>query len=331
MVQKGLKRIVLPAAIYLVLLVVAPYLLAQFPRFPQLSKLLEHAETGMALLTIIGIVSMVVEDIFKEVMVHAMRDGLGEGVKEGMSGLQQEVKTGLNSIQTFLSMQLGPIGAEILQAVAEARRPRTAEGIKKYPDTAALIKRGEIKQAISLLEERLHTDPSVTEELVEVFIMSKDVADWEKGSAILHADASMLRHVPSLARNYWSVGNLDKALELVELGLERCRKLPESEDKKILLGKFTNSLAYYLADQGKPENEERARQLIEEALSLRPGDPTVVDTKGYVKISFGKTRQEILEGISICEDARRDGERVEVYFKAIGKARERLEKLEGRK
>ena len=88
-----------------------------------------------------------------------------------------------------------------------------------------------------------------------------------------------------------------------------------------------NSLAYYLAETDDVAYEKMARQYVSEAGKLRQTS-AVLDTEGYVKITYGKTRQEILDGVGVCEHARRMGAPFEAYAKNINKANKRLEQLQ---
>ena len=98
----------------------------------------------------------------------------------------RKVKDGFHGIQVFLALQTGSIATDILRTITEVHRPKITEEVKrKYPDTSELIKKGEIKQAISILEERVQEDPAVKEQLAEVLLVSKDVEDWDKARNIL--------------------------------------------------------------------------------------------------------------------------------------------------
>jgi hypothetical protein len=97
----------------------------------------------------------------------------------------------------------------------------------------------------------------------------------------------------------WDFGDTEKAITIAKNGLELARRKGSNN----MINKFKNSLAYYYADSGNSEYEEQAMSYIADVISERSADPTVIDTKGYVKIQFGKTKEEILEGLQLCFEA----------------------------
>ena len=114
---------------------------------------------------------------------------------------------------------------------------------------------------------------------------------------------------------------------MCDAGLKRAEGQPASREREILVSKFKNSLAYYYAETGTPEYEGRARKYVDEALAIRPDETACLDTKAYVKIVYGKDRGEVMEGVTLAEDARRKSMENEFYFKHIEKARRRLASL----
>lgn len=92
--------------------------------------------------------------------------------------------------------------------------------------------------------------------------------------------------------------------------------------------KFENSLAYYYAEQADPRNEAAARLYAVSARKNSPNRAETLDTEGYVKITYGKTKEEVLEGLSLCGQAKELGVPILGYEKAVKRAADRLSKLE---
>ena len=103
---------------------------------------------------------------------------------------------------------------------------------------------------------------------------------------------------------------------------ERGMKLVKGNTK--LLSRFQNSLAYYYADSDIPGRALLALEYAEGAVKARPNEASPMDTLGFVKISYGKTKEEILEGVKLCTQAYELGTRFELYAKNIAKANNRL-------
>jgi hypothetical protein len=71
---------------------------------------------------------------------------------------------------------------------------------------------------------------------------------------------------------------------------------------------------------------------VEEALRMSESEKKYnqyakcLDTRGYVNITFGTNKEEIVDGIRDCEEARRLGDDA-LYFKHINHAHKRLEAI----
>ena len=89
-----------------------------------------------------------------------------------------------------------------------------------------------------------------------------------------------------------------------------------------------NSLAYYYADAQKPEYEEKARAYIKEAREHRPDAMEPLDTEGFVLIVYGRDKQEVIEGISLCTEALEKGLPFEAYENHLQKAGERIKSFD---
>lgn len=188
-----------------------------------------------------------------------------------------------------------------------------------------LIEGGWIRQAVTKAEYIYSKDSSKGLQLVSILLSSKEENDWDRAWEVIKE----IEEVPSavyvsLAYLFWSLGRTKNAIEVAERGLEVAKKRKD----QVGINRLKNSLAYYYADLGEPDYEKMARSHAEEAFSARPEDPAPMDTKGYVKITYGKHREEIEEGICLCEEARRKGAPLKLYLKHIARAAKRLRVLE---
>ncbi len=126
----------------------------------------------------------------------------------------------------------------------------------------------------------------------------------------------------NLAYGFWSIGELRQAIHVAEKGLRLAEKVDRS-----LVSRFRNSLAYYYADTGKRQFEKQARKYAVEALKARPGEPACLDTLGYVKITYGRTKREVSEGVDLCDQARRKGVPFSGYVKHVTRANQRIQTM----
>lgn len=129
-----------------------------------------------------------------------------------------------------------------------------------------------------------------------------------------------------LAFLFWQFGQIEKAITISEKGFE----IANEGNDIVKIMKFKNSLAYYYADTGNKKYEDRARSYIEEACKENPEDLAKLDTKGYVKIVYGRTKEEIIDGVSLCFTAfKNDPEHFSVpYAKHVKKATENINRLQ---
>lgn len=183
-----------------------------------------------------------------------------------------------------------------------------------------LVNKGQIELAVKKAEKLYHDDPSKYPQLVSILLSSKDEKNWNKAWSILgKIEEGNFKPYLSLAYSFWSINRAEDAIKVGEKGL----RIAEKQGDKLGINKLKNSLAYYYADTGDSRFEDSARTYAEEAYAARLGEAEPMDTKGYVKIIYGKTAEEIEEGIYLCEEARRQGISFEFYIKHITKAAER--------
>jgi len=93
-------------------------------------------------------------------------------------------------------------------------------------------------------------------------------------------------------------GKLEDAIRESEFSLRNAEANGDVE----LAHLARNNIAYFIADVGDSGREEYARECIGKVIQ-EDKRPEFLDTYGYVLISFGKTPEEIEEGLSFCSKA----------------------------
>jgi len=149
----------------------------------------------------------------------------------------------------------------------------------------------------------------------------------------------------SLALLYEQTENYEKAMAVYERALaENSRFWPAA-----------NNLAFLLSEYAPdPENLERALQLIQQARKMRPNEPNILDTLGWIYFKMGKPHQaaEIIGqarsaeptnpvlnyhlGVALADSGQKEEARERIqdalnsgeHFRDIEKAREALKNLE---
>jgi hypothetical protein len=124
---------------------------------------------------------------------------------------------------------------------------------------------------------------------------------------------------------------LGPAIESAEKGLKLAiaKDLPprvaaNRPDLAELESALKSSLAYYYADVGTADYEERARRYAAESLASPSYEREKLDTHGFVLIVYGKDKDEILRGLKMCRDAWDRGLPIESYHRHFEKAYARL-------
>lgn len=185
-----------------------------------------------------------------------------------------------------------------------------------------------VRQRVRLdaLQRTIEKSPSGLDRYVSVLLQRHAPPSGQEVPQNLSALAEMqpIKQYIFIAYMLWASGDLERAIRVAEAGLDRAQSTGESFETLL---RFKNSLAYYYADARISEKEELAREYAEEAYRGRPGSPAVIDTLGYVRIQFGRTREEVLAGMELCELAYKQGYPYfyEKHFKSAG---QRLAELE---
>lgn len=210
---------------------------------------------------------------------------------------------------------------KILQGIIPNRVKRIArEELRK------LVQDNQFEAAITRAKQLKAEGLAESNDYALVMLSSIRETDWDDAWERLESDG---HPSPFLCRTYawmyWRLDRFDRAIYIAEYGLTEAirRRSPKSEVLKL-----KNSLAYYYADAKLEGKAQQAFQYSKEAVKGRPGKYNPLDTLGYVYISFGKNREEILRGIELCESARRMPKaKFEYFAKHIAEAHNRLMKF----
>ncbi len=154
----------------------------------------------------------------------------------------------------------------------------------------------------------------------------------EYADRLIHASTSKDKCKAYMLKSlmFWSFNRLEDAINEAKEAL----KFSESIRDKNFINLAKINIAYFIADLGDKDREDQARQYIYElrkAVLSKEDEEAFLDTVGYVKIVFGKTIEEIREGLRLCEQVCSQSETKDVtgpFFKIHEhKALERLLEL----
>ena len=107
---------------------------------------------------------------------------------------------------------------------------------------------------------------------------------------------------------HWALDELDDALEATKIAIERAEA--RGDLKVVAEGKA--NFAYWVGEQAwtwaelEPELVERALDNIEAAITMEPSNPAHLDTKGFLLITTGSTKEDIDGGLALVREARRN-------------------------
>ncbi len=254
------------------------------------------------------------------------------GIENSMLPLNNTIATGLNGIATALAEAFSDSFKDFsLKGVSNDRVRQGLISSMQSEEVRELAAAGEIRRAVTQLnqiEENTGLPPEQVKLLhdrIALLILSHEITDWLEALVLLiqNKELQSPNYYITLAYNFWSVKLLDRAIELAERGLALAREVKDEKP----IARFENSLAYYYADAEKGEKEELARKYAEEAVRRRPDEAAPLDTLGFVKITFGKMPEEILDGVKDCSKALELGNDFELYAKHIARANVRLKQL----
>lgn len=292
-------------------------------------EILVHHVILVAIATLVGAILLTIaQESLERHLVSLIKNGLAQlggklqtAVKAPVDGIGDILKDGFRNIASTLAAEVHRF-PEAWKSLSDSQVRADLIDKVKHPEARHLAEAGRIQDAIVALDS-LVKDQNKIEGEIALYVLSDEEKDWAKALDLIRTNE--IRNpafLITLAHRFWSVGQLKEA---IELGREALSLALEAGDET-QVSKAKNSLAYYLTDTEDTVYEKMARQYASEARRIRPNS-AVLDTEGFVKITFGKSREEIMEGVELCEAARKMGAPFEAYVKHINKAKNRLEQL----
>jgi len=102
---------------------------------------------------------------------------------------------------------------------------------------------------------------------------------------------------------YQSAGLFFYCLGMPFEAIERTKKALEisGSSNSLESSRLRSNIAYFIADGNIQEEKDLAIKYAQEAYKNHPKDLPVLDTLGYVEITFGKTSDEVRNGLQKCE------------------------------
>jgi hypothetical protein len=307
-----------------------------FPLGKFISETLPHLITVASVVSggalLYWIVGASIHETFKALMDHGFVE-IGSSVKSALEGglgsINSTAQTGLTSLAAAMAHEVRSFPRSFSQ-LSDEKTLQFLTAFVKTPEVRKLLSEDKIAEAIAVRETYIgkdkakHEDDTKREEDIAVLLLSAKPASWERAIEIWSKTQKREpKFLLTLSYRFWSIGKLEKAVQWAEQGLEEANA--RSAD---LVPKFKNSLAYFYAESAKPEYEKKAREYIAAARQDRPNHPSPLDTAGFVEIVYAKTREDVLKGVALCEEARKLGLRFESYAISIERAGKKIQALD---
>lgn len=229
------------------------------------------------------------------------------------------VRDGFKSIGDSLAGKMvgqGSIGEELGRSLREFAGQFS-------PGTKQLVDEGRIQEAVARIE-KVKDSLAKREEEIAVLLHSEEPRDWERVLSITNEFNLTSRYFLTVAYRFWTAGNVGRAIEVAEEGFHNEDRKGQAADLT-LIHRFQNSLAYYYADAQRRDKADLALQYSAIAHKERPEDPTPLDTRGYVLITFGQSEDVIRKGVQMCYEAFQKGVGPESLAKHVARAEQRLQ------
>lgn len=203
---------------------------------------------------------------------------------------------------------------------------RAQNGYHKNQDVTQALEdamSGDSEKAIATLRGLVEQDPKFKKQLLVALIISFDQARWREAEELLE-EVGEPSHYSRLAFGYWKQNDTAHAVKLAEKGYEKALAAPKCDMETI--GRLRNSLAYYYADLylksgGAADKADIALKMATDEANRRSknapnskGYAEALDTEGFVRIAYGKTRDEIIDGDRKCASAYALGSTRELYL-----------------
>jgi hypothetical protein len=299
--------------------------------FPEVCEhVLPHATVGIFITFLAALIAWFVGENLErfDPLIETVFERLSKDIREGIEGSLLKMNTtiadGFGRVASGLAQEFRGVSEAWTKGLSDTHVQQNLLDSVQSPTVKKLIRAGEISKAIAQLDEILVKDQSERREQIAVLLLSANEKDWASAVEIMdrHEDVREPRFFLTLAYRFWSVKQLEQSIRLAEQGLA----LVGTKDP-MLISRFENSLAYYYADARKEDREDAATRYAEAAVKARPGESGPLDTLGFVKITYSRTREGILEGVDLCNRAMKMGGDFDLYTKHVARASQRLEQL----
>ena len=279
---------------FLLVLIALGDIKRDYPLRGFISGAVEHLLIVVTSVIVGGILLWIIEEAIEQQITPAISVGLGAMAAQ----LAKEVHAFPEAFQDMQATRAGMVAsirnAEVRDLVSEGRIGEAAEKTAGPDDQ------------------------------IKVYLQSQSSADWDRAVELARSlPVPPPRYFVTAAYLYFELGKTEKAIEIGEEGL----KYAEKAGNLLYVRRLQNSLAYYYAETMDAKYEQRAREYIISARLNAAEASEVLDTEGWVKISFATTKEEVLAGLRLCLEAVEKGTPISYYEKALARAAERLKTL----
>lgn len=313
------------AALLLVLKVAFVYR-ASFPDSELITELLPEVRLLALMAFAAGLAGLLIHHNIKDFQplvrdaFTALSKDLRDGTESSLKTMNSTMADGFNSMATAFAREFKGASEKIWEGFSDIRVKEHLISTIQNPQLRKLVKEQRIQEAIANTEESYLRDQAERQQKISLLLLSNDEKNWNTALQMLDEDEGLQKadYFLTLAFRFWSIKRVEISIDLAERGM----KLVKDDAK--LLSRFQNSLAYYYADSDISEKASVALEYAEQAVKARPSEASPMDTLGFVKISYGKTKEEVLEGLKLCIRAYELGARFELYEKDVAKANNRL-------
>jgi hypothetical protein len=261
--------------------------------------------------------------IVRDSFVTISKD-LRKGIENSLGTMNATMAEGFTTMATAFAKEVKGASEKIWEGFSDVRVKEQLISTIQNPRLRKLAKEQRIQEAIADTDDSYMKDQAERQQKISLLLLSNEEKDWSAALEMLDKEESLQKpeHFLTLAFRFWSIKRVDISVTLAERGLKLVKA-----DNTVLISRFQNSLAYYYADAEMPGKESLALEYAEAAVKRRPDEASPLDTLGFVKITYGKTRNDVLEGVKLCTRAFEQGTRFELYAKHVGRANSRLVQL----
>ncbi len=152
-----------------------------------------------------------------------------------------------------------------------------------------LDKTGRRKQALSLIHQLQARSGDDRKQLGDAYLLEAELLNEHKqGEAAVLVYDRGLEALPDDPRLLYARAILNDDLDHVDAAVRDLRRLVKLDPNN---ADALNALGYTLADRTRHEAE--ALTLIEKALALKPGEPAIIDSLGWVQYRMGHLKEAV--------------------------------------